>query len=301
MAAFSISLIAFATPESFGQARTVHNQSKAVVRLDPEKTYVLAISCCVPWNGPRTCRDTVRLFVDAATVRLGIPPENILTVVDERATYEGVANGFKWLSRKSGPDKTIVVYYNGHGALLPEGSGRGDPEYVFVLWSKKFPFAGLYAVLAHIWMNDRQFSAFVNCVPAKAKLVIADTCHAVGAGEDLYPKGRKIDYGLEEAALMAAAEVGGPAFSAPKYALFTRELVAAMNSGVNSLKEAFDTARRKTMKESKIICRNLPEKISEVDCIEQRPTLEDPENIAPLFLLRDYDKKRDPAVKLTTH
>ncbi len=137
-------------------------------------------------------------------------------------------------------------------------------------------------------MNDLEFSALVNKVPGKAKLVIADTCHALGAWEDLHPKGTKIDYGLKGAALIAASEAGQLAFSTPKYALFTKELVAAMNSGVDSLKEAFDRARGKTMKESKIICRELRKKTSKVHCIEQGPTLEDPENIVPLFLLRNY-------------
>ncbi|GEM_PF-1166748 len=291
MAALSMSMIAFATSDSCGQSRTVDNQGNAVGNIDPKKTYVLAIGCCVPWRGLRTCRDTVRLFVEAATARLGIPPENILTVVDEQATYEGVANGFTWLSRKSGPDKTIIVYYNGHGTLLPEGSDSGDPEYVFILWSKEFPFAGLQAVLAHIWMNDLEFSALVDKVPGKAKLVIADTCHALGAWEDLHPKGTKIDYGLKGAALIAASEAGQLAFSTPKYALFTKEMVAAMNSGVGNLKDAFDLAQRKTRKESRIMCSDLRKKTSKLDCIEQGPTLEDPQNIVPRFLLRNYGGK----------
>jgi hypothetical protein len=140
-------LPAFASIGSSGQTPAGEKARKAARSIDPEKTYVLAIGSCVPWKGPHTCRATVHLFVEAATARLAIPRENILTVTDREATYDGVVKGFTWLSRKSGPDKTVMVYHNGHGSVLPEGSGKGNPEYVFVLWSKKFPFAGLYAVL----------------------------------------------------------------------------------------------------------------------------------------------------------
>ncbi|MFC1834426.1 caspase family protein [Thermodesulfobacteriota bacterium] len=290
-AALSLSLILFATGGAWAKDRAVDKQVEATVRVDPQKTYVLAIGCCVPWKGPHTCRGTVRLFSDAASSRLGIPHENIKTVIDQKATYAGVVKGFKWLSAKIGPEDTVIVYYYGHGILLSEGSGAGDPEYAFVLWSEKFPFAGLYAVLAHIWMNDRQFSTLVNKLPARAKLVIADTCHALRAGADLYPKGNKIDYGLDDAALMAAAEAGQPALSLPNYGLFTEQLVAAMNSGVDNLKEAFDLAQPKTMKESRTLCSDIRIKRPKVDCLEQGPTLEDPNNIIPLFRLRNHAGK----------
>jgi hypothetical protein len=144
----------------------------------------------------------------------------------------------------------------------------------------------LYAVLAHIWMNDEKFSDLVDKLPGKAKLVIADTCHALEAWEDLHPGGAKIDYGLMDAALMAAAQAGQPAVSTPDHALFTEQLVKAMNSNVDNLKEAFDLAQRETKKESRIFFRNLSKKTWGEASVEQGPTLEDPANILPLFILK---------------
>ena len=289
---FSLSLFALATSGSCEQGTANGEQFNPEVSIDPEKTYVLAIGCCVPWKEPHTCSDTVGLFVGAATAKLGIPHKNILSLVGQQATYEGVVNGFKWLSEKSGPDNSIIIYFNGHGTLLPEGSGSGDPEYVFVLWSEEFPFAGLYAVLGRIWMNSLEFSALVNKLPGKAKVVIADTCHALEAWEDIHSKGEKTDYGFKDAALLAAAEAGQLAISTPNYALFTEQLVAAMNSGADNLKEAFDLAQRLTIRESRIACRGIHKKTSKVDCLEQKPTIEDSRNITSLFLLRNKHGNR---------
>ena len=281
-------LMASATCDSWGREPAVGKPGQIAGGVDPEMTYVLAIGCCVPWKKPQTCSNTVRLFVDAATAQLNIPHKNILTLIDKEATYEGVLRGFKWLSEKSSPDNAVIIYYNGHGAILPEGSGTGESEDVFVLWSEKFPFAGLYAVLAHIWMNDEKFSDLVDKLPGKAKLVIADTCHALEEWEDLHPGDAKIDYGLKDAALMAAALAGQPAVSTRNHALFTEQLVKAMYSNVDNLKEAFDLAQRETKKESRIFFRNLSKKTWGAACFEQGPTLEDPANILPLFILKDY-------------
>jgi hypothetical protein len=212
-AALYVWVFAVVTFNSCDQVSAFDTHRETAASLDPEKTYVLAISCCVPWKGPHTCRETIDIFVSAAVTRLGIPRKNILTLLGSQATYEGVAKAFDRLSQELSPDSAVIIYYNGHGILLPEGSGSGHPEYVFVLWSEEFPFAGLYAVLAHVWMNDLEFSKRVKKLPGKTKLVIVDTCHAVGIGQDLLPKGMKIDYGLEDAALMAAAEAGQFAIS----------------------------------------------------------------------------------------
>ena len=224
--------------------------------------------------------------MSAAVTRLGIPRKNILTLFGSQATYEGVAKAFDCLSRRLCPDSALIIYFNGHGILLPEGSGSGHPEYVFVLWSEEFPFAGLYAVLAHVWMNDLEFSKRVKKLPGKAKLVIADTCHAVGVGQDLLPKGMKIDYGLEDAALMAAAEAGQSAISTQNHALFTMALVTAMDSGARNLMEAFQMAKTATMKESRVMCPHLTQRTSKGKCTEQNPTLEDPDSIVPLFKIK---------------
>lgn len=252
--------------------------------VDPANTYVLAIGSCPPWQELKdVCRNDVDLFISTAIKTIRIPPANIKTVVDSEATYKGVVEGFEWLAGVSSDDSSVIVYYNGHGMLLDNSDGRGKQE-VFVLWSEKFPFAGLYAVMAKIWMTDKEFASYLNEIPGRTKVVVADTCHAAGAEEYLKYKGAKINYGLENTALIAAAEAGQLAFATGDYGLFTLRLSDAMRNSSN-LEEAFYKARTKTIEESRGICQELKSKESKHSCKEQGPTLDDPLDIVRLFEL----------------
>ena len=102
--------------------------------------------------------------------------------------------------------------------------------------------------------------------------------------EYLQYKGKHVNYGLEDTALIAAAEAGQLAFAAGDYGLFTLRLSDAMRTSSN-LQEAFYKARVKTMKESRGICRELEAKKSKHSCKEQGPTLDDPDSIVRLFKL----------------
>jgi len=252
--------------------------------VDPKNTYVLAIGSCPPWQALRTiCKNDVDLFVSTVVRAMGIPPGNVKELVDSEATYEGVSKGFQWLKESASEDSSVIVYYNGHGMLLNGINGKGKEE-VFVLWSQDFPFAGLYAVTAKIWMTDKEFSDLLAAVPGRAKVVVADTCHAGGAEEYLEYRGKHTDYGLLNAALLAAAEAGQLAYATGDYGLFTLRLSDAMRNSSN-LKEAFYKARLRTMEESKDICKELKDKKLKDKCKEQGPTIDDPLGIVNLFEL----------------
>ncbi|MEK6224210.1 MAG: caspase family protein [Thermodesulfobacteriales bacterium] len=252
--------------------------------IDSENTYVLAIGSCPPWQALRTvCKNDVDLFVSTVVRTMGIPPGNVKELVNSEAAYGGVVKGFKWLKESASEDSTVIVYYNGHGVLLDGIDGKSKEE-VFVLWSQDFPFAGLYAVMAKIWMTDKEFSDLLAAVPGRAKLVVADTCHAGGAEEYLEYKGKHTDYGLVDTALLAAAEAGQLAFATGDYGLFTLRLSDAMRNSSN-LEEAFYKARLRTMEESKDICKELKDKKLKDKCKEQGPTIDDPLGIVKLFEL----------------
>jgi hypothetical protein len=259
--------------------------------IDSNNTYVLAIGSCPPWQSLRTvCKNDVDLFVASVVKTMGIPVENVKEVVDSEATYEGVARGFDWLKERASDDSAVIVYYNGHGMLV-SGIDGSNKEEVFVLWSEDFPFAGLYAVMAKIWMTDKELASYINQVPGRAKLVVADTCHAGGAEEYLEYKGKQVDYGLVNTALLAAAEAGQLAYATGDYGLFTLRLSDAMRNS-SDLQVAFNKARVKTMEESRDICRELKDKKLRDKCKEQGPTIDDPFGIVKLFKL---NTKKEPA------
>lgn len=269
-------------------SNTAHTK-KISKPLKAHDIYILAIGSCPPWQSIKNvCRNDVNLFVSTAVNIMDIPIENIKTIIDSESTYDGVVDGFDWLKEKSTSDSAVIVYYNGHGALLPNNtSGRkNNKDEVFILWSEKFPFAGLYAVMANIWMTDKEFSSLLGMVPGRAKVVIADTCHAGESDQDLSTKGKHIDYGLKDSALLAAAEAGELAYVDRDFGLFTLELTEAMYDSAN-LKNAFLKARQNTLIQSKYICREIKEKNSKYNCKEQRPTMDDPHKILPLFKLNN--------------
>lgn len=290
MRVYSPALVLTAALIFFSTHVDVSHAAQKRQAINPSNTYVLAIGSCPPWQSLKTvCKNDVDLFVSTIVATMGVPPSNIKKIIDSEATYQGVVKGFSWLKDRVSEDSSVIVYYNGHGMLL-NVDGKGKEE-VFVLWSEKFPFAGLYAVMAKIWMTDKEFAALLNQVPGRARLVVADTCHAAGAEEYLKYNGKHVDYGLEDTALMAAAEAGQLAFATGDYGLFTLRLSDSMRTS-SSMEEAFFKARLKTMKESKDICSELKTKKSKHTCKEQGPTLDD-----PLGLVRYFKLNINPADK----
>jgi hypothetical protein len=273
----------------YGAARGCDQQIAQKSDIDPRATHVLAIGCCVPWAKLRSCKGSVDLFVEAATSRLGIPADNIRTESDERATYAGIVQAFQWLNKVSRPEGSVIVYYAGHGTLLPDPRRGGSLEEVFCLWSKDFPFAGLVAIENRIWMTDAEFAQLVAGVPARAKVIIADTCHALGEWHDMQPGTRKVDYGLNDVALLAASQVGQKAYGT----LFTRCLTEAMNGKARNLKEAFLWARDSLKEKMSQHCRKLRDEDSKRPCVEQKPTLDDPMSITPRFRVRRHNPRHE--------
>jgi hypothetical protein len=64
------------------------------------------------------------------------------------------------------------------------------------------------------------------------------------------------------------------------------KLVTAMDSGTRNLMEAFQMAKTETIKESRVMCPPLTQRTSKGKCTEQTPTLEDPDSIVPLFIIK---------------
>ena len=71
--------------------------AERLIAAESEDTYIFAASACPPWktrllekhtkNVANACRNDVRLFTSSVKEALGVPSENIYTLVDEQATY----------------------------------------------------------------------------------------------------------------------------------------------------------------------------------------------------------------------
>jgi Caspase domain len=253
--------------------------------LDPASTYVLAIGSCLPWLPQKVCRHDVAQFTDAVQELMGVPPGQITTLVDEQATAPRVREAFAKLKGAMPPDSTIIVYYIGHGMLLPDWSDTASEghEETLLLWSASFPFAALYAVQAGIWLTGSELARLIEALPAESTVVILDTCEASGADGAIVSNPLRAT--SKAIAVMASSRAHEIAFADLTSAVFTRNLVEAMRSGVPTLYDAFLLAQRETAAEAELRCEAAAVSGSE-ECTPQDPDLTDPSGIAKRIRLR---------------
>jgi hypothetical protein len=254
---------------------------QAEAPVDPASIHVLAIGSCPPWRPKiRVCKHDVQQFAEAARDLIGVPPEQITTLANEEATASDVRAAFAKLKELTPQGSTLIVYYVGHGMILPNwGQADGSTQETFLLWSRSFPFAALYAVQAGIWMTDAELGGLIGTLPAESALVILDTCEASGADNAIVSSSSLPK--LEEVAVMASSRAHQIAFADLTSAVFTRNLVEAMHTQSPTLHEAFLLAQRDTVTEAALRCEGAVASGSVgEDCTPQEPELVDPSGLA---------------------
>ena len=253
-------------------------------RIDPRHTHVLAVGACPPFGrvAPAVCRDSVQGMVAALVGAMGVPPEQVSTLLDAQADYPGVAGELRRLAQVLKPEDALVFYYIGHGSLIPvqEGGGRSGMDEVFCLWTPRPPFAAIYAVSAGLWMRDDELAKLLAQIPARDKLLIVDSCHSGESARFLCSRDCTVDYEVGQDALLAATRLHQVALvnADGRMGLFTSELLRALDKGSPNLKVAFDIARQATRDASRTLCRRLG------SCRIQSPTLSDPAGIVARFV-----------------
>jgi hypothetical protein len=253
-------------------------------RIDPASIYVLAIGACPPWRPIKVCRHDVMQFAEAARDLMGVPANQITTLVNEQATADGVRMAIAELRSSMPRGSAVVAYYIGHGMLMPKGGKAGaEAEETLLLWSDSFPFAALYAVQASIWMTGSELGRLIATLPAASTLVILDTCEAAGANGAVLsqPALRK----GEQIALMSSSRAHEIAFADLTSAVFTRNLVEAMRT-TSTMHDAFLEAQQETEAEAALRCEaaTVSGALGEV-CTPQDPTLVDPSGLTQRIVL----------------
>ena len=112
-----------------------------------------------------------RLVSDYLVKVMGYPEENVITLLNDRASHVDMAKYFeKWLPNNVEPGSTVFVYYSGHGAPNPKTSDAylvpydGDPSFIE---ETGYSLKRMYAALGKL--------------PAKEVIVALDSCFS-GAG-----------------------------------------------------------------------------------------------------------------------
>ena len=200
-------------------------------------------------------RDAER-FAEMARTTLGVPEDNIRTLLDERAGKSDIAKQIRWLQSNVPAGGRIYMYFSGHGAPDPTSGVSfivpydGDPQY-----------------LAESAIKMTEILGDLEKTKAKDVLAIADSCFSGQGGRSVLAPGTRPLVRVQEVkttarvALLSAssgAEISGPSADG-KGGLFSKYLIEAIGSGqadMNgdgqiSLKELEDWIKPRVKREAK--------------------------------------------------
>ncbi len=99
------------------------------------------------------------------------PQDQVKLLTESQATRQGILDGLDWLSTqiKNDSEATVVVYFSGHGGLMP--------NYHLV------PFDYSAQDLANTAVSGPEFTEKLRAIPAQKLLILLDCCHAGGMAE----------------------------------------------------------------------------------------------------------------------
>ena len=112
-------------------------------------------------------------------------PESIETLIGPAATHAAIVTKFhEHLVQKAGPDTRVVFWFSGHGARIPDASGRdgaareeGEPVWddTLVAYDSRSTAGDGSFDLA-----DDELFTLLRALPSKDVLVVTDCCHSGG-------------------------------------------------------------------------------------------------------------------------
>jgi hypothetical protein len=266
--------------------------------IGDENTYVFAVSACPPWKTKLlekyakdiayACRNDVELFTSSVKKALDIPPENIFTLIDKQATYQGLKEGLIEFAEKVPEGSRVIMLFNFHGDLSDiNREDKHVKDEVLVLWTVEKPYTMLSALDLKQWISAQELRGMIDKVRAYEIIITIDACYSGGSVPDILKKhGRDKDWNGREAVIMSS-EVNQFSYFNPdgSNGLFTLNLSDAIVSDSSTLQEAFDKAAFETI--SFINSASIQEKCTEMlwkslhkrEKCEQTPNTYDPTDL----------------------
>jgi hypothetical protein len=280
--------------------------AERLIAAEGETTYIFAASACPPWktkllekhadarNVANACRTDVQVFTSSVKESLGVPSENIYTLVDEQATYDGLQRGMSELANKVPDDSRVILYFNFHGEISDiNQNDQPDDDEALVLWTREKPFTTLSALSLKQWITAKELRRMMDSVNADDIVIVIDACYAGEAVPAILKEhGRGEDWEGQEAVLLSA-KAGQLSFftSDGSGALFTSKLAESIRSTPN-LKAAIDKATAETSDylNDDVNQKKCSEMLSEIthkkESCEQTPFAYDPTSLLPAIELQ---------------
>ena len=118
---------------------------------------------------------------DYLTKVLGYPEENVITLLNDRASYVDLAKYFeKWLPNNVENGSSVFIYFSGHGAPNPN---TGDAYLV--------PYDGDPSFIAETGYSLKRMYDALGKLPAKEIVVALDSCFSGAGGRSVIAKGAR--------------------------------------------------------------------------------------------------------------
>lgn len=170
--------------------------------------------------------------------RCAYPPDQVHLLTGEDATRDSILTALDDLSKSTGDDSTVVVYFSGHGYHVASPTG----EFYFLL-----PYGYELAEIAKTAISGSEFAQRLRAIPAQKLLLLLDCCHAGGVGEAKVPGLGLAKSPLPKEAqgllaegsgrvLIASSQENELSYAGKPYSAFTLALIEAL-SGVGVAKE----------------------------------------------------------------
>lgn len=127
---------------------------------------------------------------DALARYAGVAEKNMRVLLGRNAGRQDIAMAIKgWLSDKTTAEDTVLFYFSGHGAQIPDDDGDEEDGLDEALWvwdSSK--------TLGLSLIRDDDLNRWLSALPAENKLVLLDCCHSGTASKTMLYGGNTPKY-----------------------------------------------------------------------------------------------------------
>jgi uncharacterized lipoprotein YehR (DUF1307 family) len=120
-----------------------------------------------------------KTFTEYLTRVMGYPEENVITLMNEHATYTDLVKYFeKWLPNNVETGSSVFIYFSGHGAPDPKTGG-----------AYLVPYDGDPSFIAETGYSLKRMYDSLEKLPAREIIVALDSCFSGAGGRSVIAKG----------------------------------------------------------------------------------------------------------------
>lgn len=257
--------------------------------------YVLAIGICPPWKPEITqkiCKNAIDSIISTLKThsKIPLPDSHIKILLDADATYKGLGEALSWMQQQGDNNDIHLIFGNFHaGATQPNTDTLDEAHENIVLWTEEVPFSTQAAIIQKQWIVSSELRDAINSIPGK-KIVIIDACESEIIEEDLMRREfHSVHTNPQEAVIVSAGSEQLAHLNLDiTMALFTDQLIQAIQNGAKNLEEAFNVAQPATQEAAIENCKKMPDyeylkKAYHERACPQKPHKKDPEQILKLI------------------